>query len=190
MRIVMLPELSEIKNRRKKFDLTQTELALKANVSQSIIAKIESGKIIPSYDNAKKLFDALEENKEEFVTAKELMHKKILSVKPTDPVKKAIALMEANAVSQLPVIENEQSLGTVSEKILLSGFHGKSKNPEKLAVSKIMEEPLPVLQDNAPFKALQEVLNYSEAVLISSKGKIVGIISKSDLLKEMIKKKN
>ena len=47
--------------------LTQTDLAKKANVSQSLIAKIESGKIDPTFTKTKKIFETLSylEKKEE-----------------------------------------------------------------------------------------------------------------------------
>ena len=45
----MFPNISEIKKRRKKLEITQTQLAVHANVSQSMIAKIESNMIEPSY---------------------------------------------------------------------------------------------------------------------------------------------
>lgn len=58
----MLPSLDEIAKRRKLLGLTQKQLAKIAGVSQSFIAKIESGKIDPSYSKAKAIFDTLEKN--------------------------------------------------------------------------------------------------------------------------------
>ena len=50
-------ELSEIKKIRKNLGLTQTQLSKRANVSQSLIAKIESGKIDPTFTKTKKIFE-------------------------------------------------------------------------------------------------------------------------------------
>ena len=52
----MTYELEEIKKIRKSLGLTQAELAKRADVSQSIIAKIESGSIDPTLSKAKKIF--------------------------------------------------------------------------------------------------------------------------------------
>ncbi|MCK4496763.1 MAG: helix-turn-helix domain-containing protein, partial [Candidatus Aenigmarchaeota archaeon] len=49
----MLPEIKSIKNRRKLLGLTQKDLAKQAGVSQSFIAKMESGRINPSYNHVK-----------------------------------------------------------------------------------------------------------------------------------------
>jgi len=56
---MQFPPLSYIKKMRKKFGLTQAKLAKMAGVSQSLIAKIESEKIDPSYKIAKKIFTVL-----------------------------------------------------------------------------------------------------------------------------------
>ena len=58
--IKMSYELSEVKVIRKKLGLTQGELAKAAGVSQSLIAKIESTKIDPTYSKVKLIFHALE----------------------------------------------------------------------------------------------------------------------------------
>ena len=46
----MLENLDQIKIIRKKHGLNQKELADRADVSQSLIAKIESGNIEPSFN--------------------------------------------------------------------------------------------------------------------------------------------
>ena len=52
----MFPKLNEISKKRKILGLTQSELAKLAGVSQSLIAKLESGKIEPSYTKVKTIF--------------------------------------------------------------------------------------------------------------------------------------
>src|SRR5208282_3870818 len=68
----MLPSIEEIGRRRRLLALSQKELANSLGVSQSMIAKIESGRISPSYLKTKAIFDMLEglERKNE-VKAKE-----------------------------------------------------------------------------------------------------------------------
>ena len=51
-----LPDVRDIGRRRKAAGLTQKELALRAGVSQSIVAKIESGSVQPSYEIVRRLF--------------------------------------------------------------------------------------------------------------------------------------
>jgi len=92
---MQLPELTEIKRRRKELELSQTELAKMANISQPLLAKIEANQIQPAYDKAKRIFLALESiQTSQGLTAKQIMSKHIFAVSPKEPVKKAIQLMQ------------------------------------------------------------------------------------------------
>ena len=183
----MLPDLSEIKMRRKQHGLTQSELALQSNVSQSLIAKLEAGKIIPSYDKAKRLFDTLEKMHEETrLSAKDVMIRKVLHVSESDSVKKAVRLLEKNGLSQLPVLEKGQSTGLVTERGILAKIN-EGIDVEKDTVQQVMVEAASTIQENTPLPIVSQLLNYSPAVLVKKKGKIQGIITKSDLLKTMLK---
>ena len=49
-----------IKERREELDMSQKELAEKADISQSFLCDIEQGRSKPSIDTAVKLADALD----------------------------------------------------------------------------------------------------------------------------------
>ena len=101
--------------------LTQTELAKKANVSQSLIAKIESGKIDPTFTKTKKIFETLSDlEKKEEIKAEEVMKKNIVSIAPKDNIKNSIQKMKKYNISQMPVIEDNKAVGLISESILLA----------------------------------------------------------------------
>ena len=105
----MVYELEEIKKIRKKLEMTQTELANRAGVSQSLIAKIESGRIDPTYTKAKKIFSALSElEKKEEIKAEQIMTSRIISISPDMSIKDAISKMKKFNISQLPVIEEDR----------------------------------------------------------------------------------
>ena len=77
----MLPSLEEVAKKRKILGLTQQKLARLAGVSQSLIAKLESQKIDPSYTKVKGIFDALEGLQTETeVRAKEVLHNRIIGI--------------------------------------------------------------------------------------------------------------
>lgn len=188
----MLPELSEIRHKRRQFGLTQKGLAEKSGLSQSLVSKTEAGVLVPNFENAKKLFDCLSGlGKEKQAKAGEIMKRHVFSVKPHASISHVIKLMTRTAISQVPVIENEKVLGTVSEKSMLQKMHawnGKQKDLNNEKVSGIMEEAMPVVQEATPLNAIAELLEYAPAVLVARKGKITGIIAKSDLLKASVKK--
>jgi len=185
----MLPDLKEIKARRINASLTQSRLASLSGVSQSLIAKIESGNIEPSYQKAKRLFDCLRQystSKEK--VASELMTRQVAFVKAEESLKKAIKRLEARGFSQVPVLKGEKLVGSISEKGILAKIGSENGlDLEKAAAEEAMEEALPTIQPNTPVSAVKQLLEFSQAVLVAEKGKIAGIITKSDLLKEMIK---
>lgn len=179
----MLQELNEIKRLRNKHNLNQKELAEMAGVSQSLIAKIEAGKIEPSFSKARKIFQALDELREkEELKAKDLMNKKISFAEIGDKVKEIIQLMKKKGISQIPVMALGKVCGLITEGDILSKI---AEHPEKINLMKaeeIMEEVPPIVSVNTGQKTLLELLKNNQVVLVLEKGEIVGIISKSDLL--------
>ncbi len=171
---------------RRQLDLTQKELATLSGVSQSLIAKIESGKIDPAYSKVTQIFAALEgeQNKGKLhKLASDIMTKVIFSVAPSDQLSKALSLMRHHNISQIPVLENGRCVGSLSETVLLdvlaeggSGVHGRK-------VGDIMKETLPSVPAHSVVDAAIHLLRYSSAVLVEQNGKIVGIITKADLFK-------
>jgi predicted transcriptional regulator len=188
----MLPLISELKSRRIVEGLTQRKLAELSDVSQSFVAKLEAGKIEPGYEKARKIFDCLEKlHSKREVLAKEVMRESISFVRPTDSVKRAIGIMQRKAVSQLPVIDSGKSIGLVSEKAILTeiGSAGKTVDISKIAVECLMEDSAPTIQENTPLSLVTQLLNYNTAVLVKKKGKILGIITKADVLENILKKR-
>lgn len=183
----MLPELSEIKRIREKIGITQKELAKHSNVSQSLIAKIEASKIVPGYENAKQIFLALENfSNQKSLKAKDVMKTKIKTINQEDSVKKAVGLMKENGISQLPVLNNEKNVGLISEQSIIEAFNQNMKLNSKTKVVELMEDALPSVSEETPLKLLSDLLDQNQAVLISKSGKIVGIVTKSDLLKTVL----
>ena len=186
-----LPSLSDIKIKRKQLNLTQAGLALKAGVSQSLLAKIESGKLEPSYSNAKKIFDFFESVHEKTVLrAGDFMNSSVKKTGVSAKILDAIKLMKKNGISQLPVMDGERIAGTVSENIIVDKMQGKKNLEEfrQMAVSEVMGEALPTVGEDSPFSVISALLEHNQSVLVVKNGKIAGIISKTDLLSSIIKK--
>ena len=182
----MLPSIDEVAKKRRIMGLTQQKLARLAGVSQSLIAKLESRKIDPSYTKVKAIFDALERLQTETeVRAEEVLHSQIIGIQKNDPVSKAVQTMAEHGYSQLPVFDGEHAVGSISEKTIIGKFSAGKDLSEvsKLSVGDIMEEAFPQVGEDAPLPLLSNLLQVYSAVLISTKGKVVGIITKADLLK-------
>ena len=183
-------EISEIKQIRKKLNLTQQELARKAQVSQSLIAKIEAGRLDPTYSNAKKIFKAFDEmmQKEE-LNAKDLMIKRIITLRPDESIKSAIKKMRKYNISQMPVTENENCIGLVSEKTIINKI-AEMENPEELTsleIHDIMRECPPIINPNTTYKVVSSLLIHYPIILVADKGKIIGLITKADMIDKILK---
>jgi predicted transcriptional regulator len=172
-------ELEEIKHIRKKLGLTQFELAKRAGVSQSLIAKTEAGRLDPTYTNAKKIFTALDEleSKKE-LKAGDIMNRKIISVSANDDIKSAIQKMKKFQISQMPVLHDHKPIGLVSESIILEHIADKKAR----LIKDIMEESPPIIPKESSSKVVSNLLRHYPMVLVSSGGELVGLITKADLL--------
>jgi predicted transcriptional regulator len=172
-------EISEVKVIRKKLGMTQSELASRAGVSQSLIAKIEAGLIDPTYSKAKKIIDALGTIKaKEEQKLSDVMQKKIIHAEPSTRIKEAISMMKRHNISQMPVMHEGKCVGLVTEAIILDSLF--AKKPKE--VGEIMAECPPIVSKNASISVASDLLRHYPTILVSEHGKITGIVTKSDVL--------
>ncbi len=179
-------ELSDIKHIRKKLNLTQKELAKKSGVSQSLIAKIESHKMDPSFSNTKKIFETLDLlQQKSSLTAKEMMQNKIISCEADSTIKNIIKRMKRYEISQLPVIDQDKVVGVISEKIILK--HIFEKDAAKMKVRDVMEEAPPIVSTNASQEIVSYLLRHFQMVIVKEKGGLKGIVTRADILRNVYK---
>ncbi|MFH1443700.1 MAG: CBS domain-containing protein [Candidatus Micrarchaeota archaeon] len=181
----MFPELSQIGRLRRRLGLTQGKLSEISGVSQSSIAKLEMGKLDPSFSNAKKLFEALDNlQRKEGKTAEDIMHRHTYSVRGSQKLGSAVAMMRQNGISQLPVLDSHgKIIGSISEKGVLSRIDEEPDfNIGKSRVSDVMEDAFPTVGGHTPLQTISHILRDSLAVLVMKGNRIEGIITKSDLL--------
>lgn len=176
-------EIERIGKTRKQLGLTQKQLASMAGVSQSLIAKIESGRIDPAYSKVMQILSALDtEQKKGKKTAGQIMTAHVLSVAPSDSLEKTVKLMRDKDISQLPVFDSGKSVGSISDSriVELVSERGQIKS---LTVAEVMLESFPVIPADSFVDVVAELLRHYRAVLVGKSGKIAGIITKADLLK-------
>jgi predicted transcriptional regulator len=174
-------ELKDLKEIRRKLGITQTELARKSGVSQSLIAKIESGRLDPTYTKANKIIEALEsETSVKEQKAEDIMNKKVISVSPETDIKEATKLMKKYEISQLPVIEKDNLVGMVSETTILDALISQKK---EYKVAEIMSDAPPVISPKTNVSVISNLLKFCPMLIVSEKGKIIGLITKSDLIR-------
>lgn len=180
----MLPEISSVKSRRQGLGIKQKQLAEMAGVSQSLIAKLENKGIEISYSLAKRIFLALdkaEHTKEK--KCSEIMTRKMIIVRKNDRVSRASELMKKNSIDQLPVVENNRVVGSISESLIFNRIMSGSKNKIlALQIKEIMTEPFPTVNAEMPISTVLPMLKSADAIIVYQKDKLVGIITKANLI--------
>jgi predicted transcriptional regulator len=180
----VMNDLREIKLRRKRLGITQGELARHANVSQSLIAKIEAGNIDPSYTLAIKIFESLnglERNQD--ILCKDIMNTKIIFLDPDDSVLDAVKKMRKFDISQLPIMKYDKVVGYLSESILLDNII--KEGVDSMTVAQIMNDNPPTVPVNASKDMAASLLKFFPIVVVVQGGRPVGVITKADLLNSL-----
>jgi len=169
---------SMLKKLRLEAGLTQRQLAKLVGISQAHIAKIENEKVDPRLSTVNKILEVLTSGEKR--KCKEIMTENVIFASPNDRVLEVSKIMMKHAISQLPVIENGIVIGTVTEESIIRNL---SSTVAERKVEEIMEPPLPMIPENASINVAKSLLEESPAVLVVKKGKVKGIITRSDLLK-------
>jgi cystathionine beta-synthase len=107
----------------------------------------------------------------------------VVTVGRNDSVKEALALMERYNISQLPVVEGSDVLGSLTEGPLLSKVLADAGALER-PVESFLEPAFPVVDDDVSMRRVTEALSRggSPAVLVRSGGRLIGILTKFDVL--------
>ncbi len=176
-----LPSIQSIKHQRLKMNMTQKELANLVQVSTSMINQIESGRSAPSYSTARKIFEALARKQHEgSKTAGELCSQKIIKLKPNNTLGEAIAKMDKDKISQIPVFDGNAVIGVITDQGIVG--HTNDGISKKMKVEDIMEPAPPIVENETPASTLPPLIKYSKCVMVRKGTKIIGIISGADVL--------
>jgi len=126
----------------------------------------------------------------EEVKAKDLMTKQIISVRKDTPVSEAVELLAKNNITGVPVVKDDMTVvGILTEKDVLRLFwsHEDQKND---TVSSFMTQPVVHFDENDTLASVCACLmNYFlRRVPVTSKGKVVGIISRPDIIEYILRR--
>ena len=182
---------SEFKRRRTYLGLSQLKLSRLANLSQSIINKLERGSIDPTYSTIIKIDKALsEEEKISNLKAENIMIKKedVFFLKPNMKIFEVIDIIREHDFSQFLVIDDKNSdnlLGTIYEKSIFDLISQKVD----IYSAKVGDyiESIPII---VPYDYSVADLSFifqnkrTKFVLVSKNNNIIGLVTKSDLFKK------
>ena len=110
----------------------------------------------------------------------------VVSVTPGHTVRQALRLMTQHDVSQLPVMDGANCVGSVADWSLSA----KSLDDTKLldaTVGTLMDPPFPIVDEGQPVDSMAKLLSKSNpAVLVRRDGQVKGIVTRSDMLSFMM----
>ena len=111
----------------------------------------------------------------------------LVHVHPTETVREAIDILREYAVSQVPVVQAEppvmaaEVVGSVVERDLLDAlFAGRASLADRL--DKHMSPPLPQLGWGETVAVAMDALLHAGAAVVLDDGKLVGVLTRQDLL--------
>ncbi len=184
---------ARIRRTRGTLGMSQKKLAKLVGMSQSEIARIEKEpvKLNPSYATVAAIADALNNYNTDYVGADmlsrpvmDIMHRKVVYVRPKDKIETAIELMKSRDFSQLPVLDSRKaSIGTVYQKRILFMTAGNAGSKKSLLVEDIMNGALPQVDKETQIKKVKPILENFDALLVSDNNRIVGIVTVYDFLR-------
>jgi cystathionine beta-synthase len=126
------------------------------------------------------------------VTVEQLLERRpatapaLVSVAPAAAVRQALNLMTTYGVSQIPVIENGESVGGLIEGTLMTRALSQPSLLDR-PVREVMEQPFPEVDAGAPADRVGAMLSReSPATLVRKDGKLIGIVSRYDVLQQLI----
>ncbi|MCI4334930.1 MAG: CBS domain-containing protein [Thermoplasmata archaeon] len=176
--------LAEMRKRRLSLGISLGELARAVGRSDATVSRIERGRIRPSYDLVQKIVAFLDEREGERtppLTASEVRHGPLVTVAPTLYLSEAFRLMERGGFSQLPVVEEDRVVGSLSESALLRAL--ASPAGRRGRVREYIEPGYPIVDVSCPADLLTGLLTRYPAVLVSERGALSGIVTKTDLIR-------
>jgi predicted transcriptional regulator len=178
-----LPTPEQLRAKRERLGLTQSELAEAAGVSQSLVARVELEDVDPRYSTLSAIVRALNAAERREVRLEELMNRDVVAVGPDDPVGEAADTMRERGFSQLPVLQDEAPVGSVTEKAIVHALNeAGGEGVVEAPVREVMAAPFPALDPDDRARDAVRPLEDRAAVLVMAEGRVVGLVTKNDLL--------
>jgi len=106
----------------------------------------------------------------------------LICVSPKEKLSRAISLMQEYSISQLPVIEADKVIGSLSEASVMKLLHD-GINFEEQQIGAVMGAPMPALEGETDVcEAFRVLLSGASGIVVLRDGKPQGVITRSDLV--------
>jgi predicted transcriptional regulator len=106
---------------------------------------------------------------------------RLVYVAPGATVGEALDLMNSHGLSQVPVLDDGKSVGSVRDNRVMAQLLD-NRDLLQAPVTQVMDAPFPVVNENVEVASAKQYLKDSPAVLVEEYGRIVGIVTRHDVL--------
>lgn len=122
-----------------------------------------------------------------FNNISKIMQRNVETIEEEETVHKALEKMSFFRVSCLIVIRKGQPTGILTERDMINRVLLKQKNTQKITVKDIMTSPIVSKPSNFPIYKIVKIMNeyLVRHVPIIEEGKIIGIVTQTDIMKYM-----
>ncbi len=109
----------------------------------------------------------------------------LVTVAPSATLRQALNLMSSYNVSQLPVVDDGENIGSIAEGVLMAQAVAEPGSLTR-PVREVMEDPFPVVDVDAPLEHVSALLSRENpAALVQRDGGLEGIITRYDVLHQV-----
>lgn len=121
------------------------------------------------------------------LTVKDLIalkdNKEFISIEATGSVGNALKTMKSLDISQLPVMDNGNMVGSLTEQAILNHIIDRPLDNDETKVADIMSDPFPMVEMTLPYKQLNKYINRNcSAVVTKDKTGAMFVVTQYDLI--------
>ena len=114
---------------------------------------------------------------------KDVMNRKVITVKNDLKVREAVNQMNNHGIGCLVVLDRESVVGMLTERDVLKRVVGEGRDPEKITVGKVMSKPLIAIDPEA---SLEETINLMfkekiKKIPVVKDEKLLGLVTMTDI---------
>lgn len=110
-------------------------------------------------------------------------NKDFFAVQTSDTVRQAFNIMKENDISQMPVMDNGEMVGSITESAVLTYLLENPINHTEKKVETIMDAAFPIVQDDLPYRQLAKFMDKkTNAVIAKDKSGVFHVLTKYDII--------
>ncbi|HET7404841.1 MAG TPA: CBS domain-containing protein [Candidatus Bathyarchaeia archaeon] len=119
-------------------------------------------------------------------TVKEFMTRDPANLALASKVSDAVKIMAEKNIGSIIVVANGKPKGILTERDILDKVVNAEKNPETTRVADVMSTSIAVVDSDAPLKEAAKTMTSEKArLVVLEKGKPVGIVTATDIVREI-----